>query len=418
MASFEYEYIEDFVKNPRFRFKPESDPTFSTTSKKRNADDDEEISVFALDCEMVRTRKRQELARVSLVNEDEEVVVDMFVKPRSKVIDYQTKYSGITAQLLDGCNNDLGTATKTIRQFVKAKDVLVGHDILNDLKALRLNHINCIDTSKIFPHTNLNVGDTPSLKSLASKYLKRQIQSASSGHDSVEDARTCIQLLNWRLEFERRISKGIYKNVEEAKEAVLLAAKIEPGLNLTNPAQFRRLLETLKVKLSWETSIYNWASERLVGHGSDDFFNKELERAKRGRGHDSVTRHSEIEDAKSAIRAYRGGKPKYEDSFFNWCKNNLRIDEEIISELWQWYHETELIEDEDDDISYEQDKNINSNQYRSIDEVKMALIAKAHSGVPRTKASFSNYLKCSMPKKVSKEWNHQLWNWAKKRYEL
>ncbi|CBY31156.1 unnamed protein product [Oikopleura dioica] len=145
---------------------------------------------------------------------------------------------------------------------------------------------------------------------------------------------------------------------------------------------------------------------------------RELERAKRGRGHDSVTRHSEIEDAKSAIRAYRGGKPKYEDSFFNWCKNNLRIDEEIISELWQWYHETELIEDEDDDISYEQDKNINSNQYRSIDEVKMALIAKAHSGVPRTKASFSNYLKCSMPKKVSKEWNHQLWNWAKKRYEL
>ena len=71
---------------------------------------------------------------MSLVNEDEEVVVDMFVKPRSKVIDYQTKYSGITAQLLEGCNNDLGTATKTIRQFVKAKDVLVGHDILNDLK--------------------------------------------------------------------------------------------------------------------------------------------------------------------------------------------------------------------------------------------------------------------------------------------
>ena len=24
-----------------------------------------------------------------------------------------------------------------------------------------------------------------------------------------------------------------------------------------------------------------------------------------------------------------------------------------MSELWKWYHETELIEDEDDDISYE-----------------------------------------------------------------
>ena len=46
---------------------------------------------------------------------------------------------------------------------------------------------------------------------------------------------------------------------KEAKEAVLLAAKMEPGLNLTNPAQFRRLLETLKVKLAWENNIYNWA---------------------------------------------------------------------------------------------------------------------------------------------------------------
>ncbi|CAG5112033.1 Oidioi.mRNA.OKI2018_I69.chr2.g6292.t1.cds [Oikopleura dioica] len=86
---------------------------------------------------MVRTRKRQELARVSLVNEDEEVVVDMFVKPRSKVIDYQTKYSGITPQLLENCTNDLNSATKTIRNFVKAKDILVGHDIKNDLKEHR-----------------------------------------------------------------------------------------------------------------------------------------------------------------------------------------------------------------------------------------------------------------------------------------
>ena len=71
------------------------------------------------------------------MNEDEEVVVDMFVKPRSKVIDYQTKYSGITPQLLENCTNDLNSATKTIRNFVKAKDILVGHDIKNDLKGHR-----------------------------------------------------------------------------------------------------------------------------------------------------------------------------------------------------------------------------------------------------------------------------------------
>ena len=53
-----------------------------------------EAEVFALDCEMVRTTKRNEVARLSLVNQDEKIILDILVKPRNKILDYHTKYSG------------------------------------------------------------------------------------------------------------------------------------------------------------------------------------------------------------------------------------------------------------------------------------------------------------------------------------
>ena len=48
-----------------------------------NLDDEkngENCQIFALDCEMVRTTKKHELARISLVNAAEEILIDMFVK--------------------------------------------------------------------------------------------------------------------------------------------------------------------------------------------------------------------------------------------------------------------------------------------------------------------------------------------------
>ena len=60
--------------------------------------------------------------------------------------------------------------------ILSSDDVLVGHDIINDLNVLKIQHDRCIDTSKIFPHANNGI-NAPSLKFLASKYLNRQIQN-------------------------------------------------------------------------------------------------------------------------------------------------------------------------------------------------------------------------------------------------
>lgn len=54
--------------------------------------DTDEKSIFALDCEMVYTRKGIELARVTVVDSNENTVYDSMVKPEADVLDYNTKY--------------------------------------------------------------------------------------------------------------------------------------------------------------------------------------------------------------------------------------------------------------------------------------------------------------------------------------
>jgi RNA exonuclease 1 len=58
--------------------------------------------LFAVDCEMCMTStRRHELTRISIVSETLEVVYDAFVKPFNPILNYLTKYSGITKAILD-----------------------------------------------------------------------------------------------------------------------------------------------------------------------------------------------------------------------------------------------------------------------------------------------------------------------------
>lgn len=62
------------------------------------------------------------------------------------------RYSGITAKLLENVETRLCQVQAAMLRIVGANDLLVGHSLENDLKALKLVHLRCVDTSLLYPH--------------------------------------------------------------------------------------------------------------------------------------------------------------------------------------------------------------------------------------------------------------------------
>lgn len=90
-------------------------------------------------------------------------------------------------------------------KILHPRTILLGHSLNSDLKALKITHPFIIDTAIIYPHPR-GPPLKSSLKWLAQKYLNREIQKGhgttgpAAGHDSIEDARTCLDLLKQKCE--------------------------------------------------------------------------------------------------------------------------------------------------------------------------------------------------------------------------
>ncbi|RXK42114.1 hypothetical protein M231_00471 [Tremella mesenterica] len=159
--------------------------------------------VLAVDCEMVVAGKEQVLARVSIVDvETDSVIFDELVKPPCPVTDYRTQWSGITSAQLESATHTLSTIQEALissdSPIITPHTILLGHSLECDLTALRLRHALCIDTALIFTHPR-GAPYKPGLKWLTQKWLDREIQGGTKGHDSVEDAKACVDLLKLKM---------------------------------------------------------------------------------------------------------------------------------------------------------------------------------------------------------------------------
>jgi RNA exonuclease 1 len=168
--------------------------------------------IYSLDCEMCYTSAQKlEVTRISVVNENCEVIYDTLVKPKNKIINYLTKYSGVTKKLLDPINVTLDDVHKHLNRILPEDAILCGQSLNSDLQALQLIHPYIIDTSVIYNLTGFRHVKS-SLKHLSSKFLNMNIQNNdSNGHDSAEDAIAAMKLvklkLNMGLEFGDRALK-------------------------------------------------------------------------------------------------------------------------------------------------------------------------------------------------------------------
>uniref|UniRef100_A0A672LTV7 RNA exonuclease 1 homolog n=1 Tax=Sinocyclocheilus grahami TaxID=75366 RepID=A0A672LTV7_SINGR len=162
--------------------------------------------VYALDCEMCYTKQGLELTRVTVINSDLKVIYDTFVKPGSKVVDYNTRFSGVTQDDLENTTITLRDVQAVLLSMFSAESILIGHSLESDLFALKLIHSMVVDTAIVFPH-RLGLPYKRALRNLMADYLKRIIQDNVGGHDSSEDARACMELMIWKIKEDAKVKR-------------------------------------------------------------------------------------------------------------------------------------------------------------------------------------------------------------------
>jgi len=165
-------------------------------TKSKNYDKKAEIpNFYALDCEMVNTTFGIEIVRVTVINHEGEEVYESKVKPFNTILDYKSKYSGITEESLKYCTKRLSDVQQDLLKMFDKDSILIGHSLESDLKALKMVHYNVVDTSIMYPH-KYGPPYKWGLKLLAEQHLQRIIQS-EEGHDSKEDALASLDLV-WK----------------------------------------------------------------------------------------------------------------------------------------------------------------------------------------------------------------------------
>jgi RNA exonuclease 1 len=186
-------------------------------------------NIYALDCEMCYTTRGLELARVTIVDINMKEVYESLVKPEAEIIDYNTRWSGLTASSLKSCTKRLKQVQEDLLKLFNKDSILIGHSLDSDFKALKFIHQNVIDTSVVFPHKS-GLPYKRALRNLMSEYLQKIIQEDGSfiimiffllikrnsfdfeifedeGHDSKEDATSCIQLMLWKINEDLKLKK-------------------------------------------------------------------------------------------------------------------------------------------------------------------------------------------------------------------
>ncbi|XP_072804173.1 RNA exonuclease 1 homolog isoform X1 [Vicugna pacos] len=154
--------------------------------------------IYALDCEMSYTTYGLELTRVTVVDTDLQVVYDTFVRPDNEIVDYNTRFSGVTEADLADTSISLRDVQAVLLSMFSADTILIGHSLESDLLALKVIHSTVVDTSVLFPH-RLGLPYKRSLRNLMADYLRQIIQDNVDGHSSSEDASACMHLVIWKI---------------------------------------------------------------------------------------------------------------------------------------------------------------------------------------------------------------------------
>lgn len=170
-----------------------------------------EMPIVAIDCEMVGVLHPKQqiecnmLARVSIVDYFDTILIDTLVAPQSPITNYRTKITGILPEHLIGAPS-FESVSYLVGNLLAGK-IIVGHALENDFEALKLFYPKKYvrDTAHWELFRYYNNGKSPSLKELSRNLLCKEIQIQN--HDSIEDAFTALNIYKkYQFSWEREVA--------------------------------------------------------------------------------------------------------------------------------------------------------------------------------------------------------------------
>ena len=201
--------------------------------------EEESSRYLALDCEMVGVGPGgyfSALARVCIIDWNENIVLDTFVKVTQPITDYRTFVSGIREEDLKSENAmDLKECRKKVASIIKGK-IVIGHALINDFQALKLSHpwYDTRDTAKYAPLMKMceRTGSMKPrrLKDLVKEKLHKNIQCEGAEHCPVEDATATLSLYKglrkkWERVMEYKYNKTLQIQMETSSASSDLSAE-------------------------------------------------------------------------------------------------------------------------------------------------------------------------------------------------
>ena len=104
------------------------------------AEKDGQGKVFALDCEIVKTARKEEQCKINIVDHTGQICYASLTKLPVLVIDYSTDTRPLAEEDLDTVTNTLKDLEDNLASFVLSKDVTVGRRLNVDLVVLHQQH--------------------------------------------------------------------------------------------------------------------------------------------------------------------------------------------------------------------------------------------------------------------------------------
>lgn len=111
---------------------------------------DGNYGVYALDCEMCYTTEGPELTRITVISSDNQTVYETLVKPDNPILDYNTRFSGITEEDMANVKTTIRDVQAVLLSKFSNKTILIGHSFDSDLRALKVVNSQCLKLSSVF----------------------------------------------------------------------------------------------------------------------------------------------------------------------------------------------------------------------------------------------------------------------------